>query len=290
MNGQGTLVTISPDARGWYSLEHTIEPAVVEQLKLLGAIDKLSVTKIPLLTVKLAQRLSEVRAEHLWLWSVVTPRALNQIVQLSDLQVLDVLSIKGAGKLSGFRKAKTLRVLRANIGLREADLPEIAQCPQLQELGAQSAELSPTALAAMLAIPQLMALDIESTRFDDRMARQLSRSKSIESLDVGATRVSGIGLRHLVQMKQLKSLDLWATAIQEADLPLLFELPNLQYLSLGHYEGLPQLDAEKVCGFILESPSLKRVWLDGIRLNASQKDALEAKLDALQITSAGDGG
>jgi hypothetical protein len=66
-------------------------------------------------------------------------------------------------------------------------------------------------------------------------------------------------------------------------------MPKLEYASFGNREDLPQLDAEKVCSLILESPSLKRVWLDGIRLSAAQRKALETKLESLRITSPSDG-
>jgi hypothetical protein len=116
------------------------------------------------------------------------------------------------------------------------------------------------------------------------MARKLSRSRTIETLDLGATLLTGIGLTHLAEMPQLRSLDLWATRIADADLRLLLEIPNLEYLSLGNYHGFPSLDEDQVCNLILASPSLKRVWLDGIRLNAAQKAALETKLESLRVT------
>ena len=281
-------MTISTDPRGWYTLEHDIDPAVVEQLRQVGPIDKLSATKIPLVTVKLARRLSGLRVHNLWLWSDVTRRAMRQIVQIQGLRVLDVLCMKGPGKLENFRRAETLETFRANHYMTEADLMEVTQCTQLVELGAQGAELSTKSVAAILALPNLTSLDLESTRFNDSIAKKVSRSKTIESLDVGATHVTGVGLEHLAQMKQIRSIDLWATDITEADLRLLLEMPNLEYVSLGNCDGCQQLDAEKVASVILESPSLKRVWLDGIRLNEVQKSALETKLECLRVTSLSD--
>jgi hypothetical protein len=281
-------VTISPDSRGWYSLERDIDVASVEQLKQVDSIEKLSVTRLPLVTVKLAHRISDLRVQHLWLWSDVTRRAMKEIIQIPGLRVLDVLCIKGPGKLDHFRKATTLETFRANHYMTEADLLEVTRSSRLVELGAQGAELSNKSMAAILALPCLTSLDLESTRFNDSMAKKVSRSQTIESLDIGATHITGAGLGHLAQMKQLKSLDLWATDVTESDLQPLLDMPNLEYLSLGNYDGHPQLDAEKVCRFILDLPSLKRLWLDGIRLNAAQKNALETKLESLRVTSLAD--
>ena len=273
-----------PDDDGWYSLQHALDPEVIGQLRGIEPVPKLSITKIPVVTVDLAKRLSGLRVEHLWLWSDVTRRAMRHVVQLPGLRVLDVLRIRGPGTMANFGKARHLEIFRANHYMREADLLEVTQCSQLRELGAQGAELSRTALAAILALPRLTSLDLESTRFDDPMARRLSRSRTLESLDIGATKVSGVGVEHLVQMEQLRSLDLWATAVTEADLALLSNLPKLEYLSLGNYGHLPQMDPERVTEFLLSAKSLKRVWLDGIQLQPAQRKALKAKLESLRLS------
>jgi hypothetical protein len=283
------LVTILPNSRGWYSLERDIDPKVVGQLKEIGPITKLSLAKMPLVTVKLALRLSGLHVENLWLWSDVTRRAMRRIVQIPGLRTLDVLCIKGPGALGNFCKAKDLETFRANHCMTGVDLLEVTQCSGLAELGAQGAELSSESLHAILALPRLVSLDIESTRFNDTMAKKLSRSKTIESLDVGATRITGAGLKHLAQMPQLRSIDLWATHISESDLQLLLDMPRLEYVSLGNYDGCPQLDAETICNLILNLPNVKRVWLDGIRLHVTQKEALEKKLESLRVTALSDG-
>lgn len=281
-------MTISPDSKGWYSIERSIDHAIVCELEQLSPIEKLSLTKIPLLTVKLAQRLSHLRIEQLWLWCDVTRRAMRHVIQLQGIRVLDVLCIRGPGKLANFDKALDLEVFRANHYMTEVDLLQVVECKQLRELGAQSSELSNKAISAILSLPNLTKLDLESTRFDDRMAAKICHSKTIKSLDIGATRITRWGLAHLIQMEQLESLDLWATDLNEMDLRLLLELPNLEYLSLGNYDGLPQLDPEQITQLVLHCPKLKRVWLDGIRLEVDQKSALEAKLESLQITSLSD--
>ena len=278
-------MTISPDAQGWYALERDIELCAVEQLRQAGPIAQLSVSKVPLVTVKLAKRLVELPVDRLWLWSKVTRRAMRQIIQIPGLRVLDVFSMTGPSSLRYFAKAQSLEEFRANLYLTREDLLEVAHCPTLKEISAQGSELTPDALAAILALPQLTRLDIEATRFDDRMAKRLSSSRTIETLDIGGTPVTGIGLEYLLRMEQLRSLDLWATHITEADLPRLQDLPNLEYLSLGNYDQHVQLDADAVCQLVLQLPSIKRVWLDGIVLNTTQKAALEQKLESLRVTS-----
>lgn len=281
-------MTISPDARGWYSLEHDVDPEVIRQLEQLVPIEKLSLTKIPLITVELAKRLSGLRVEHLWLWCDVTRRAMRHVVQLPGLRELDVLCMRGPGELANFRKARDLEIFRANHYMTEEDLFQVTQCESLRELGAQNVELSLASISAILSLPSLTSLDLEATRFDDRMAKRTSRSKTIKNLHVGATRITRTGLEHLVRMEQLSSLDLWATALNELDLRLLLNLPNLEYLSLGNYDGLPPLNSDEVTRLILECPSLRRVWLDGIQLQTTQKEALEARLDSLRVTSLSD--
>lgn len=282
-------MTISPDSKGWYALDRSVDQEIIGELERVAPIEKLSLTRIPLVTVNLARRLSCLKVDQLWLWCDVTRRAMRHLLQLPGLRVLDVLCIRGPGTLENFQKAASLEVFRANHYMRENDLLQVSRCSQLQELGAQGAELSSKAIASILALPKLASLDLESTRFDDAMAGRLGRSRTIRSLDIGATNITRKGLVHIAEMEQLESLDLWATALNERDLRPLQELPNLEYLSLGNHEGMAQLDSEEVTQIILSCTSLKRVWLDGIRLGPSQRGALEEKLESLRITSVGDG-
>ncbi len=273
-----------PDAEGWLSIQSAIDAQAAERLSRVAPVQKLSLTEIPLVTVQQAKRLMHVSVEHLWLWCNVTRRAMRYVVQMPGLHTLDVLHVRGPGAMAGFSRAEHLQVFRSNLGLTEQDLMQVAQCGQLRELGAQNAEISGESLAAILALPQLTTVDLEATRFDNRMAKKLARSQSITSLDLGGTRITGQGLAYLVQMQQLRALDLWATDLSERDLQLLLQLPHLEYLSLGNYYGMPPRNADAITQLILDAPSLKRVWLDGMPLDASQKAALEKKLDSLQLS------
>ncbi len=193
--------------------------------------------------------------------------------------------MRGPGKLRNFHKAVQLEVFRANHYMADSDLLQVAQCPSIRVLGAQNAKLTRSGFAALMAMPKLAELDLEGTRFDDWMARKLSRSTTIKALEVGNTRLTRAGLAHLVTMPQLHSLDLWALDLNTTDLGMLRALPNLEYVSLGANHAAPPLDADAVTSLILECRNLKRVWLDGVRLERDQQDALEAKLEYLRITS-----
>ncbi|TAG26299.1 MAG: hypothetical protein EAZ37_09570 [Burkholderiales bacterium] len=280
------MTILYPDNRGWYKLDGT-NPA--ESIRAIGSvqhIEKLSITNFRLLTVELAKQFSSFRSVGwMWLWCDVTRSAMRHVIRIPGLEVLDVLNIKAPGKLQGFDSAENLHTVRANHYLKEEDVLAITQCRTLQELGIQGAEVTPKVIAALLSLTELRALDVEGSAFDDRMAASLCELPTLEVLDVGGTNVSRAGLTHLISMKQLRSLDLWATKVTEADLELLRELPGLEYISVGNYEGLLSLDANKVVPLLLELPSLKRVWLDGISVSDTQKAALHAKLDSVRITS-----
>lgn len=281
-------MTLAPDQQGWYRVESGLTSETIQELVAVSPVEKLSLTHIPLVTVELAKRLTLLPVEWLWLWCNVTRPAMKYIVQIPELRTLDVLNIRGPGQLANFKKARHLEVFRAHHCMTAQDLLQVAQCAGLREIGAQNAELTFSVISAFLALPNLTALDLESTRFDDKMAKRLCRSKTITSLDLGATRITRTGLEHIVLMTQLRSLDLWATDLNEADLRLLSNLPHIEYLSLGNYDGLPSLDSDAITSLILDLPSLKRVWLDGVRLEANHRKALESKLESLRVTSFGD--
>jgi hypothetical protein len=83
-------------------------------------------------------------------------------------------------------------------------------------------------------------------------------------------------------------LDLWATPLQDQDFELLQRLPALEYLSVGGYrygnEVPPSLDTARLLPLLLSLPALKRLWLDGVRLDPEETATLKKKLDSLQVT------
>lgn len=269
-----------PDA---YALPGHIPQDAVDQLARCPRIERLSIARTPLLTVRLAQRIEPLRAEEVWMWCPVTPAAMRHVLRMPELRVLDVLRITQAGKLPSFAGAGRLEVLRANHGLSARDLTQVASSPTLRELGAQHAHVTDASVDALLAMPALASLDLECSPFDDAMARRVSRSTRITALDVGATCLTRRGLAQLVEMQQLRALDLWQTRIDADDLQLLWRLPQLEYLSLGPGGG-PALDVGKVVSVLLELPALKRVWLDGLRIEPAQRVLLESKFESARIT------
>ena len=279
---------ILPDEKGWYCLKGDITPETVQALQDVGHIEKLSITHIPLITVRHVRLLKELQSlGQLWLWCDIKRRAMRHLMELPGLAILDILCIRGPGSLGNFEKARTLEVFRANHCLNETDVIQIAKCKSIKTLGIQNALLTDASLAAILGLPYLESLDIEATRFDDKMARALSRSCALSSLDIGATKISVNGLKHIVSMKSLRSLDLWETRLNEDELGLLSELPNLEYLSIGNIEGntegCPALDIDRILPLLLGLPSLKRIWLDGIKCNPEHQKILETKFDSVRI-------
>jgi hypothetical protein len=194
------------------------------------------------------------------------------------------MDITGPGSMAHFAKAQQLHTFRANCGMSESDLLQLAQCETLVEVGAQSADLTPSALAALLALPALERLDIEGTQFDDSMARRLCRSRTMTSLSIGATKIGRPGLVHLVEMQQLRELDLWANRLIEDDFELLSALPRLEYISLGGYEWDPSFDAAKLIPVLMAHPSLQQVWLDGVTLSVEQETLLRTRIPRLRVS------
>lgn len=248
-------------------------------------LETLSLIKQPLFTVKIAKELSALSAlRRLWLWCTTTRAAMHHAISIPGLEVLDVLDVRHPGALRNFDEAIALKEFRCPGSLSEEDLLEISRLPNLVELGAQHATVSMKAIEAIVAMPRIRALDLEATALDDEMASMLASSPTIEKLEIGATRVTAAGLRSICTMLQLRSLDIWALDILEQDLDSLVDLPNLERLYIGSYEGQTALTSKGVLPRLAMFPSLKRIWLDGIVLSNSQKEALERRYEDVRIT------
>lgn len=278
-------MTKSSPRDDWTKLEGRVSAADIRRLG-KGAIETLSLTKMPTLTAKVAQGLSSLQSvDRLWLWCDVTRTAMRHVIAVPDLRILDVLNLVKPGRLEPFSVASNLEVFRGNHYLTEEDLLQVATCKSLRELGAQGAGLSSRAIEAILDLPKLESLDLEGSEFNDEMAEQTSASTLLTSLDVGATRITRAGLKHLCKMKQLRSLDLWAiTSIQESDLDLLAELPNLEYVSVGEFSEVPSFNAETLLPRLNAVSSLRRIWLDGVKLDPPQRASLETRYESVRIT------
>jgi hypothetical protein len=269
----------------WVSLKGKVVRADIEALAPRGRIDKLSITDAPLLTAGAAQALTLLTGvSWLWLWCDVARSAMKSVISVAGLKTLDVLCLKGRSRLPSFAGAKDLEIVRCNHYMTAGDLQAIAKCDSLREIGAQGAHLSAHVLSQLLNLPHLQSLDMEGTKFTDEMAKQVSRSKRLLSLDVGATRLSRKGLAHICRMEQLRSLDIWATRLEQRDIDLLRALPNLEYVSVGGYSHLMTFDPGKLLPQLAAIPSLRRVWLDGVAVDADQLAELEGRYSYVRVT------
>lgn len=269
----------------WVSLMGEICRADIEGLAPRGQIEKLSITNAPLLTAEVAQALTVLTGvSWLWLWCEVSRSAMKSVISVAGLRTLDVLSLDGPGRLPSFASAKALEVVRCNHCLTAADLLAIAKGDALREIGAQGADLSAHVLDQVLNLPHLESLDLEGTKFTDEMAKQVSRSKRLLSLDVGATRLTRKGLSHICRMEQLRSLDLWATRLDQRDIDLLRGLPNLEYVSVGGVSDQMTFDPKKLLPQLAAIPSLRRIWLDGVAVDADQVVELQKRYSYVRVT------
>jgi hypothetical protein len=136
-----------------------------------------------------------------------------------------------------------------------------------------------------LALRQDLGLDDQlALRYGRWLASALRGDLGVV-LDVGGTRITRAGLEKISRMEQLRSLDVWANRLDEADLTLVERLPNLEYLSVGNYDIEPRLDPDKIVAMLLRMASLKRVWLDGVRVTDAQKKLLQERIASVHVTT-----
>ena len=266
----------------WSKPDAGIPPAWVQaQLTRNAPVAQLdvpmAVTRV--FTVRLANRLNRLPTQWLRLWCQVTRSAFRQTLLTPELHTLDVLDLRGDGKLRGLEHARSLRTLRVCNGLTAQDLIRVARCTGLRELGAQGAALSASAIAALADMPELQALDLETAALNNRVAWRLAQSRSLTRLDLGGTRITRVGLQHLLRLQGLQALDLWSTRLSVDDLRLVLNMPQLSDLSVGQTMNTTRLDADGITRLLLDCPSLKRVWVDGVDLQPEHLQALRARLD-----------
>lgn len=275
---------ITRSAEGDYRVDGSLTDDVFQFLSGLQDINQLSVVKSPRITTAMAKRLLELPpTRRLWLWCDVSRIALNHLLRIAGLEVLDILDVCKPGRLSGFEHATSLHTLRANCRLTVEDVHAIARCTTLRELGLQNARLDRKALDALLLLPSLQSLDLEGSGFDDVMATKVARSGTLTSLEIGATRITRRGLEPLVRMPNLRRLDVWATALSADDLELLREAPALEWVSVGDWKNSP-LPGDRIVPILMSMPMLKSAWLDGVTLTPDQRAILEDRLQQVRIS------
>ena len=276
---------MKPRKNDWVELKGNFRISDIDALEMRGPIEKVAVTETRPLSVGAARAFARLQGvKWLWLWSDVPRSAIEPLLTVRGLKTLDILALRDPGKLSGFELAESLTVYRCNHYMTAGDVQAEAKSKSIHELGAQNAQVSASVIERLLEMPYLESLDLEGTRFNDDMARQLSQSKRLRAIDLGATKLTGKGLKYLSQMHQLRELDLWATAITQRNLDLLRSLPNLEYLSVGGYSHEKGYDAQRLLKQLASFPSLKRIWLDGVRVNEAQKAELERRYSYVRLT------
>lgn len=271
----------------WMELQAPITIESLNDLEKLGHIEKISVRQNPLLTAKIAKGFKAVRsAGQIWLWCEVTRVAISHIVTVPNLKMLDVLSIKSAGKLSNFSVATSLKRFYCDNtdALGPDDFQEISSCKSLKEIHIPNSTLTTQIIHYFLQLPNLHVFDIEASNLNDEMASFISSSQTIETLEIGATNISHRGLSDICKMNKLKSLDIWATNIRQEDLDLLENLPQLEYLSVGQGYDDNSFDSESLISKLAKINSLKRVWFDGVEFSSDEKMMLSPKYDKVQIS------
>ena len=262
------------------SIEGPYSESDLRGLGRYGEIEKLSLTKLKNLTVKIAEGLCSLKSvKELFLWSSVNRTAMRHVITIPDLEILDILEIRNPGKLVKFSEAIKLQIFRCNHYMSEADLLEICNLPKIEEIGAQNSEITKRALEALLCLPHLTNLDLEATNFTDKLAAIIAKSRTIKHLSVGASKLTAKGLESISALSQLESLDIWSIDVGETDLAPLLKLQNLEYLSVGGCEDQSRLTYKGIKPYLNELPSLKRLWLDGIVLNDAEKLEMNNKYE-----------
>lgn len=272
---------ISTGNDGWVEIRGPISRPQHLSSAVPNNAEKIRIGDLRFFSGGLAAGLSSCNSlRELWIWCDVGRKAVAQILQLPSVEKLDLLCVRSpGGKMPSFKGADKLRVFRCNNFMNESDLLAISTSESLMELGAQSSRVSSRAVDAITSMPSLESVDFEGADFDDEMAEIISRSNRLTSLDIGASKLTAIGFQSVCQMKQLRSLDVWATNICDADLPLLDNLTNLEYLSVGGYEDQEKITSAGILPVIERLPELKRLWVDGVKLQTAEADSLKEKYE-----------
>ena len=264
-----------------FVLEEPLSEANTNVFEVHPHFDEIFIRDQDLITVDIAKKYLQIKsAFKMKLWCGITRAAMRQVISCPNLAELVVFELKKSGRLSGFEGASCLSKFSCAIGgLTQADILEITKCKSLKALGAQQSKITDKSLEAILALPSLTEVDFECTNFNDHHSSIIAKSKKIEKLELGASRISKLGLQQICSMKQLKSLDIWSNNINQHDLELLSELPNLEYLSVGGHDEQTTFTAENTIPKLEKIKSLKRVWLDGIKLNTDERKYLKERYE-----------
>lgn len=222
-----------------------------------------------------------------WLRGPATRSAVRRLLEIPGLRLLAVLFLAKPGRLCNFEAATELEHFSSYDVRGETDLLAIARCPALRELFAMDCHLTARALDALLALPHLKCLSLERAGIDDALAGRFVQSAKLERLHIPSNPLGRAGLAQIVRLEQLRELDLWATPLSIDDLDLLQQLPQLEYLSLGGGDAAELerlgLTAAALLARLSALPVLRRVELDGIVVDETQRAAFAARFDSVRI-------
>lgn len=259
-------------------LEGEIDLARLQALAAQGRVDTLTLYSAELLDSSLAAGLAEAQEiGHLRLLCPVTRSALRRVIGLPGLHTLELSALRAPGRLGGFDKISNLLSVIAPHCLRESDLRAIAGSPRVHTLDAHASKLTARALDAVLDMPQLECLLLGGGALTDALAPQLPRGRRIRALNLAYTPLSRRGLAQVLRMPALRELDLWSTPLQLDDLDLLADLPQLESLSLGHWDDERKFDGAALFAKLSPPPGLRKVSLDGVLLDPPTRTAFKAR-------------
>lgn len=266
------------------SLSGRLTPRKMRAMTPSSEIKTLSVSSDTFFHQKLADELAHwPDLKEVMLWGTVSKAALRRLLSLAEVHEIYVMELHKHGNLDNIDQASSLQVFRGG-WLSARDLRALAQLQNLKTLSAQNSHLNQQTIEMFVSSSSLTNLDLEASNLDDDMAKELARSSKIVQLDVGSTRLGPSGLQEICKMKQLRELDVWALDLEENDLECLEGLPNLEYLSVGGYDGQERLTSKNVLPQLAKLPSLRRIWLDGIQVTENEAAELRARYESAQIT------
>lgn len=266
------------------SLLGRLTPSKMRAMTPSNEIKTLTVSSDTFFHQKLADELAQwPGVKEVMLWGTVSKAALQRLLSLAEIHEIYVMELHKHGNLHDIDQSSSLQVFRGG-WLSARDLRALAQLKNLKTLSAQNSFVNQQTIEMVVNSSSLTNLDLEASNLDDDMAKELAKSSKIEQLDVGATRLGRSGLQEICKMTQLRELDIWALDLDEHDLACLEGLPNLEYLSVGGYDGQERLKSKNVLPRLAKLPSLRRVWLDGIPVTENEAAELRARYKNAQIT------
>lgn len=114
----------------------------------------------------------------------------------------------------------------------DAQLPRLADHPQLEHLDLAGTGISHRGLAVLQELPALKSLSLRSTAVSDAALESVQAVAGLEELDISRTAVSDRGLERLGSLSRLRRLAIGGPQITDAGMPALARLRGLRELDL----------------------------------------------------------